>query len=88
MVKYFNRISVAFSILLNCILGGKSNQTFSARNWQRQRDGKLNLVWLLDLIFLKRGHCSDSWIKWTLINNSITNYNENMGFGKKRNVWE
>ena len=89
MPKYLNRIVIAFSILINCLLGGRNNQTFSARNWQRKRDGKLNLVWLIDMIFfLQQDHCQDSWIKWTIINNAIKRYNENMGFNRNRNIWE
>lgn len=89
MPKYLNRIVIAFSILVNCLLGGRNNQTFSARNWQRKRDGKLNLVWLIDKIFfMQRDHCQDSWIKWTIINNAIKRYNENMGFNRNRNIWE
>jgi hypothetical protein len=41
-------MGTALSILLNVILGGRSNQTFSARNYQRKLDGKPNLVWLID----------------------------------------
>lgn len=89
MPKYLNRIVIAFSILINCLLGGRNNQTFSARNWQRKRDGKLNLVWLIDMIFFtQQDHCQDSWIKWTIINNAIKRYNENMGFNRNRNIWE
>lgn len=89
MPKYLNRIVIAFSILINCLLGGRNNQTFSARNWQRKRDGKLNLVWLIDIIFFaQQDHCQDSWIKWTIINNAIKRYNENMGFNRNRNIWE
>lgn len=89
MPKYLNRIVIAFSILVNCLLGGRNNQTFSARNWQRKRDGKLNLVWLIDnIFFMQRDHCQDSWIKWTIINNAIKRYNENMGFNRNRNIWE
>lgn len=88
MEKYFNRIFIAFSILLNCLLGGRNNQTFSARNWQRKRDGKWNLVWLIDAVFMDSTHCCQSWVKWTIIHRSITQYNELMGFDKNRNVWE
>lgn len=88
MYKYLNRIFIAFSIFLNTVLGGSNNQTFSARNWQRKRDGKLHLVWLIDFVFRNKMHCCESWIKWSIIHNSIKNYNEHMGFNKKRNMWE
>jgi hypothetical protein len=48
MLKYLARIGIALSVLLNVILGGPSNQTFSARNWGRKRRGQINLVWLID----------------------------------------
>lgn len=48
MLKYLARIGIALSVLLNVILGGPSNQTFSARNWGRKRKGQANLVWLID----------------------------------------
>lgn len=67
---------------------GRNNQTFSARNWQRKRDGKLNAVWLIDKIFMDPNHCCDAWIKWTIIHNSISKYNESMGYSPDRNVWE
>ena len=46
--KYVSRIGIALSVLLNVILGGYSNQTFSARNWGWYREGKWNLVWFID----------------------------------------
>lgn len=51
MLKYFYRIGIALSVLLNVVLGGYSNQTFSARNWGWKRSKKPNLVWLIDAIF-------------------------------------
>lgn len=89
MFRYINRISIAFSILINVIFGGRNNQTFSARNWHWKRSGKPNLVGVIDLIFFwEKNHCLDSWVKWTIINNSINSYNESMGFSKSRNIWE
>lgn len=61
--KYFERVGIALSILLNVILGGPSNQTFSARNYRWQMQGKWNLVWLIDgLMFWDPDHCFHSWI--------------------------
>lgn len=48
MLTYFKRIGIALSVLLNVVLGGPSNQTFSARNWGWKRNKQLNLVWLVD----------------------------------------
>lgn len=47
-VLYFARIGIALSVLLNVILGGKSNQTFSARNWDLKRRKKPNMVNCID----------------------------------------
>jgi hypothetical protein len=65
MLKYFKRIFIALSVLLNVILGGKSNQTFSARNYQWKKSNKLNLVWLIDTI-LGKNHCVDAWAYWII----------------------
>lgn len=64
-MKYLNRVGVALSILINVILGGASNQTFSARNWQWKKDERPNLVWLFDLT-LGKDHCASSWINWQI----------------------
>ena len=59
------RVGIALSILINVILGGKSNQTFSARNYQGKKEGKKNLVWFIDLV-LQKGHCQMCWVNWTI----------------------
>lgn len=75
MIKYISRLSLAFSILFNTMLGGSTNQSFSARNWQWKKDNHLNFVWLIDLMFfLEKDHCLESYIKWTIINHAITHY--------------
>ena len=56
---------IRLSILLNLLLGGQRNQTFSARNHQRQRENKLNLTRLIDFM-LGEGHCLECWVKWKL----------------------
>ena len=61
--KYFKRIFIAFSALLNVILGGANNQTFSARNYDRQKRKKLNLVQPIDF-FLGKDHCKECWAYW------------------------
>ena len=63
MKGYVVRVSVALSVLLNVVLGGASNQTFSARNWQWRRDGKLNMVWVIDKLIGKK-HCVECWVYW------------------------
>jgi hypothetical protein len=64
--KYIERIGIAVSVLLNVILGGSSNQTFSARNYGWKLSGKPNLVWLIDFLFLwkEKYHCELSWTYW------------------------
>jgi hypothetical protein len=63
--KYFERVGIALSVLLNVMLGGYSNQTFSARNHEWKRRGKPNLVWTIDRIFFwDSDHCLRSWTYW------------------------
>ena len=63
MSSYFNRIFIALSVLLNVLLGGDNNQTFSARNWHWRRNKKPNIVRLIDLI-LGEDHCMECWVYW------------------------
>lgn len=63
MKGYIVRVSIASSVLLNVVLGGASNQTFSARNWQRKKDNKPNMVWVIDKLIGKR-HCALCWVYW------------------------
>lgn len=63
MRLYFYRIAIAASVLLNVILGGYSNQTFSARNHQWLREGRLNAAKLIDKL-LGKGHCLECWTNW------------------------
>ena len=65
VLKYIERLGIALSVLLNVILGGYSNQSFSARNWQRKRDGLWHLCDLIDVIFwFEKDHCLTSWTYW------------------------
>lgn len=68
MKDYIKRIGIALSVLLNVLLGGYSNQAFSARNYDWKKRGKLNLVWLIDLVadkcFGDKDHCMHSWVYW------------------------
>lgn len=48
---YFARIGIALSVLFNVILGGYSNQTFSARNYAWKRKGVMNLAYVIDTVF-------------------------------------
>lgn len=47
----------------------------SARNYQRQKNGKSNFVWFIDGT-LGKGHCRSAWVKWQVINNAIMHYDE------------
>jgi hypothetical protein len=63
--KYFQRVGIAISVLFNVILGGYSNQSFSARNYAWKREGKINLVFLIDIIFwFDPSHCAQAWSYW------------------------
>lgn len=63
--KYLERVGIALSVLLNVLLGGQSNQTFSARNYYWKLNGRYNIVWLIDAIFFfDKDHCLMSWIYW------------------------
>jgi hypothetical protein len=65
---YFNRLIIAISILINVILGGKSNQTFSARNYGWKLAKQPNLVWLIDALFwFDKDHCELAWEFWITI---------------------
>jgi hypothetical protein len=89
MKKYLNRVMISFSILVNTILGGKTNQTFSARNWDRKRRKKLNIVCLIDTIFfLEKDHCQEAWIKWTIIHAAISRYDNVNGIRYEKDPWE
>ena len=63
MKRYLKRIFTALSVLLNVTLGGDNNQTFSARNYQWHKSGKLNLVYLIDYL-LGTDHCLECWVYW------------------------
>ena len=72
---YFSRVAIAASIFLNALLGCRNNQTLSAAQWERKRLGKLNLVRYIDTLFwYEPDHCEQSWIKWCIINNAISQY--------------
>ena len=64
-LKYIKRVGIAASVLLNVILLGSSGQTFSARNYLWKKQGRLNIVWLIDhLIFWDNDHCFYSYVYW------------------------
>ena len=65
MLRYLHRVMTALSVLLNVLLGGDNNQTFSARNWQWKKQGRPNIVWLIDAV-LGEAHCTECWVYWKL----------------------
>jgi len=78
VIKYFERVGIAISILINVILGGPSNQTFSARNYRWYMQEKFNLVWLIDvLVFWDKDHCFHSWIYYKTTKDLRKSYKEN-----------
>jgi hypothetical protein len=65
--RYFERVGISLSVLFNVLIGGPSNQTFSARNYDWKKNNKPNLVWLIDSIFYKdSSHCLHCWTYWYL----------------------
>ena len=60
---YIKRVLIAISVLVNVILGGQNNQTFSARNHQLKKENRLNLCRQIDAI-LGEGHCAQCWAYW------------------------
>lgn len=74
-MRYINRVCIALSVLFNVIFGGYSNQTFSARNYHWKKQGKPNLVWLIDRIFFwQPGHSMLSWVYWRSRKDVMYNY--------------
>jgi hypothetical protein len=63
MITYIHRVAVAVSVLLNVLLGGDNNQTFSARNYDWRRRGLPNIVSFIDILFGKH-HCLECWAYW------------------------
>lgn len=67
VVRYFSRVGTAVSVLLNVLLGGSSNQTLSARNYELKRSREPNIVWAIDILFFwDKDHCMNSWLYWFL----------------------
>lgn len=63
VARYLLRLLISLSVLLNVILGGHINQTFSARNWEWKRNRKPNLCFLIDNL-IGKDHCSNAWAYW------------------------
>ena len=67
---YLKRVGVQLSALLNVVLGGYANQTFSARNYDWKKRGLPHLVPIIDLV-LGEGHCLHDWVTWTLLRDTL-----------------
>jgi hypothetical protein len=77
MRPYLMRVLITLSFLLNVLLGGPLNQSFSAAQYQRKKDGKLNLVWIIDKIFYKNvSHCLESWVNYKIISTAFEKRNK------------
>jgi hypothetical protein len=61
--QYLKRVLISLSVLLNVILGGDNNQTFSARNHEWKRQGLPNVTYMIDLL-LGKDHCIRCWVYW------------------------
>jgi len=68
MIEYLKRVGIALSVLFNVLLGGYSNQSFSARNYEWKKQGKRNLVPVIDFVakkvFKDDSHCLSAWVYW------------------------
>jgi len=63
MKQYLFKVGIASSMLFNVLLGGEIGQTFSARQHESKRQGKLNLSKVIDVIF-GANHCMRCWADW------------------------
>lgn len=63
MKAYLYRVLLAMSMLLNVLLGGPVGQTFSARQHELRRNGKLHMAPVVDLLCGKH-HCKICWAYW------------------------
>jgi hypothetical protein len=53
--RYINRVGIGITVFLNVLLGGHTNQSFSARNYEWKRNGKPNIVFVIDILFVYIG---------------------------------
>lgn len=77
-LRYLYRVGLALSVLLNVTLGGYSNQTFSARNHEWKKKGKLNLVFLINFLTMDDMHCLKCYCNWVMIKDSLTKKGYNL----------
>lgn len=72
---YLLRVGLAFSVLVNSIFGGESNQTTSARLWELNKKYNFKGYVLVDFIAKKTFgdelHCLKAWINWRLIKHTL-----------------
>lgn len=65
--RYLFRVLIWVSVGINVVLFfGESNQSFSARNYQWQRDGRKNICWLINFCTGDPDHCLKYWAYWQL----------------------
>jgi len=77
MRRYFTRVSIQFSCLLNALLGGSLNQTLSATQYQRRCNSQWNVVPIIDAVFWwEPNHCREAWSKWRIIHEAINHYED------------
>jgi hypothetical protein len=61
MFTYLYNVGSAFSVLINVICGGRVGWPVCATMYQRRRDGRFNIVPVLDAV-LSREHCRRCWV--------------------------
>ena len=90
LINYVSRIGIALSVLFNVLMFGPSNQTFSARNWGWKREGKFNLVPIIDFVawyvFRDANHCQFSWVYWRVRKDVVFEHENKSNVGPKQSV--
>lgn len=51
----------------------KTIRLFCAKQYDRKRNKKLSIVWLLDLLALERDYCLECWIEYSIKNTKKMN---------------
>ena len=73
MRNYLTKVSQ----FVNVCSGGLDTQTIAANQYERYRDGRFNIVQLLDAIWYivdGKEHCLIEWVDWNLPKKSIGVY--------------
>lgn len=72
--NWFKSVGTALTIMLNALSGGKPYQTFSARQWELQIEGRFNLHAFVDTLF-EENHCLREYYKWSTARQAVDENN-------------